>query len=435
MAFSPEEVVFCATHAEEIADAAQRVGLTPATAIADADYLKKRFGDCGRSVSELLRARVVGKRKGLSQEWVYPLEAAEQATPPAVTAERQRRIREFFPTQLVHDLTTSIGTEISGSLVGAKEHGGRTIDKAEGGDGRDADKPAHSPFAGTPVIGSDLDLARVMCARYNTGRPVFVADALAHTSAAPVLIADPARRAGGRRIPRPEELLPPLPDLIAAHSGQELAVKCAPGIDYSGWDGLVSVTSVDGGVKEACLYTPGLSGGARREAVIIRGQQLVDRITDSSSAADHADVARDGLVREPGRFIIDPDGAIVRAGLVSQFAVREGLWMLDHRIAHLTGTSIPHGYSGFEVMDQVPLKKLKKALASYRPGALEILVRGVDLNPDLLRKKLKPTGGRPMGIVVTRIGKTASAFICGPRQWALPQSMNTTARIAQHRDR
>lgn len=416
MAFSPEEVVFCATHADEIADAAHRVGLTPTTAIADAEYLKKRFGEFGRCVSELLRARVVGARKGLPAHWIYPLEAAEQATPPAVTAERQRRIREFFPTQLVHDLTTSIGTEIAdGDPQRTKSAGGATAAKETNGDGRNTEGLHPTPFSGTPVIGSDLDLARVMCARYNTGRPVFVADALVHTSLAPVCIADPARRAGGRRIPRPEELLPPLPDLIAAHRGQELAVKCAPGIDYSGWEGLVSVTSVDGGVKEVCLFTPGLSGGARREAVIIRGQRVVDRITCS---ADPADVAPNDLVREPGRFIIDPDGAIVRAGLVSQFAVREGLWMLDHRIAHLTGDSIPAGYSGFEVLDEVPLKKLKKALAPYHPGALEILVRGVDLNPDLLRKKLKPTGDRPMGIVVTRIGKTASAFICGPRQRA-----------------
>ena len=41
--------------------------------------------------------------------------------------------------------------------------------------------------------------------------------------------------------------MPPLPALLDAYAGRELAVKCAPGIDYSGWDGLVSVVSVDGG--------------------------------------------------------------------------------------------------------------------------------------------------------------------------------------------
>ena len=59
-------------------------------------------------------------------------------------------------------------------------------------------------------------------------------------------------------------------------------MKCAPGLDFSGWEGLVSLVSVDGGVKEACLYTPGLAEGLRREAVVItRGE--TDRITDVDS--------------------------------------------------------------------------------------------------------------------------------------------------------
>ncbi len=38
-------------------------------------------------------------------------------------------------------------------------------------------------------------------------------------------------------------------------------MKCAPGLDFSQWPGLVSVASVNGNVKEACLYTPGLATG------------------------------------------------------------------------------------------------------------------------------------------------------------------------------
>mgnify|MGYP001941596181 CR=1 FL=1 len=394
MAFTRAEVSFLARHQAEIGEAENHVGLTSATMIADTDYLVKRFGDFGRSVSELLRARRVGARKGLPTHWIYPLEAAEQATPPAVVGERQRRIRTFFPDALVHDVTCSIGTEIATSAS-------------------DEEETNRSPFRHTPVVGSDLDIARVACAQYNSGQPVFVADALATTTNARVIIADPARRSGGRRIPRPEDLLPPLPDLVAAHSGAELAFKCAPGIDYSDWDGLVSVTSVDSGVKEACLYTPGLAGGERREAIIIRDGVVADRLT----SAEVAPAGDDDMVGEPGEFILDPDGAIVRAGLVRDFAAREGLWMLDPRIAHLTGNAIPAGYSGFRILDDVPLKKLKKALVPYHAGSAEILVRGVDISPDSLRKKLKLKGDTPVSIVITRIGKTAHAFICEPRQW------------------
>ena len=394
MAFTRAEVSFLIQHQEEIAEAEKHVGLTSATVIADTDYLGKRFGQFGRGVSELLRARRVGARKGLPDNWIYPLEAAEQATPPAIVRERQRRIRRFFPTALVHDVTCSIGTEIATSAS-------------------DEEETNHAPFLHTPVVGSDLDIARVACAQYNTGQPVFVSDALATTTNARVIVADPARRSGGRRIPRPEDLLPPLPDLVTAHSDAELAIKCAPGIDYSGWEGLVSVTSVDGGVKEASLYTPGLAGGERREAIIIRDGAVADRVTSAEVASSSAD----DMVGEPGEFILDPDGAIVRAGLVRNFASREGLWMLDPRIAHLTGNTIPGGYSGFRILDDVPLKKLKKALVPYRAGSAEILVRGVDINPDSLRKKLKLKGDTPVSIVITRTGKTAHAFICEPRQW------------------
>lgn len=89
--------------------------------------------------------------------------------------------------------------------------------------------------------------------------------------------------------------------------------------------------------------------------------------------------------------------------------------MLDERIAYLTGDRIPVGRTGFEVLEQVPLKRLKAALAAHGAGGVEILVRGVDVDPDQLRKKLKLKGKKQMAVVCTRIGRTGVAVICGPR--------------------
>lgn len=141
------------------------------------------------------------------------------------------------------------------------------------------------------------------------------------------------------------------------------------------------------------------------------------------SADGTADVLADGgeneaelpTPGEPGRFIIDPDGAVVRAGLVKHYAAREGLWQLDGHIAYLTGDRIPAGRSGFEVREAVALKKLKAALTGHDVGALEILVRGVDVDPDQLRKKLKLRGSQAAAVVIARIGDQQIAFICGPR--------------------
>lgn len=364
MAFSLRELDFLAT-----ADLDVELGLTKKTALDDARIARTQYGEFGRAVIELLTARASGK---IPRDWLADSDAVQQATPLVVAKERARRIGERF----VHDVTCSIGTE------GYYAHG--------------------------PWLGSDLDPVRLAMARHNLpGRWFVRADALQPVSRGAVVVADPARRSGGRRI---KDTIPPLPELFDAWHGHEMAIKCAPGIDYSEWEGLVSVSSVAGSVKETCLYTPGLAGNERREAVIHSDKtDHIDRITDLESD--------DVSAGEPGRYLIDPDGAIVRAGLVRHFAHREGLWMLDERIAHLTGDEIPAGYSGFEILEQVPLKKLKAALKPYGPGSLEILVRGVDVDPDQLRKKLGLKGSRPMAVVVTRIGSAGVALICGPRVW------------------
>ncbi|MCK7637903.1 SAM-dependent methyltransferase [Corynebacterium sp. P7202] len=389
MAYTRGEVDFLRDHRAEIAGATAGLALTRTSLIADTQALRKQFGDHARAVSELAAARRASVGK-LPSDWLMCGDSAQQATAPAVAEVRAHRIASHLGTGAhVHDVTCSIGTEL----------------------------PVLAD-AGLTVTGSDLDPVRARMARINTGAAVAVADALTpplRPGAVDVVVADPARRAGGRRITRPDRLLPPLPDLIGAHEGTPVAVKCAPGLDFSDWEGPVSLVSVDGGVKEACLYSPELGAGERREAVMIsttgRGGPRIDRITDR----DGGGAGEESIAGPPGRYIIDPDGAVVRAGLVRHYALREGLWMLDDRIAHLTGDRVPVGTTGFRFIEQVPLKKLKAALRKHGCGSLEILVRGVDIDPDRLRRDLKQAGERPMAVVVTRIGSAGVALVCGPR--------------------
>ncbi|AWB83842.1 THUMP-like domain-containing protein [Corynebacterium liangguodongii] len=384
MSFSVEEVRFLAAHRAEIDEVAPALSLTRAAMISDRKILDKRFGTYARAVMGLLGGRraAAGKFPG---EWLTDFHAAQQATPVPVAHLRARRIAAAGAGRL-HDVTCSVGTEA----------------------------PAAAE-AGLAWLGSDLDSARVLMARHNLGPDAWLAraDALAPVTRDAVVVADPARRDGGNRIADPAKLQPPLPDLLAAYRGRELAVKCAPGIDYSEWDGLVSVVSVDGAVKEACLYTPGLAGGLAREAAVLRSDGFTDIVT-SASREDEAELE----VGEPGAYIVEPDGAVIRAGLVRAFGARHGLWMLDPHIAFLTGDAIPAGYSAFPVLEAVPLRGLKAALRPYGAGSLEILVRGVDVNPDKLRASLKLKGKRPMAVVVARVGTSAVAYVCGARERA-----------------
>lgn len=376
MTFSVAEARFLAANADAISAVEPEIALTKKSVFADRAVLDQHFGDYARAVSALIAARraAAGKFPAL---WLTDADAAQQATPARVAGVRAARIAAAG-AQMVHDVTCSVGSEA----------------------------PAFRQ-RGIAWMGSDLDMPRLIMARHNLGQEAWLAqaDALRPVTSDGVVVADPARRAGGRRITDPAQLLPPLPDLLDAQAGREMAVKCAPGIDYSGWDGLVSVVSVDGGVKEACLYTPGLAGGVRREAVVLRDGE--ERVTDLDD--DTVDVTA------PQRYIIDPDGAVVRAGLVRGWAARHGLSMLDEHIAYLTGEQIPAGYSGFPFLEAVPLRALKKVLASHGAGSVEILVRGVDVDPDQLRKKLKLRGKAQMAVVIARIGDQAVAHVCGPR--------------------
>lgn len=379
------EVAYLRAHHTDITTHLATLDLTPRTTITDAQYLRTHFGDYGRAVMELGRARHTTRTK-LPPDWLMCHESAQQATPMPVADIRAARIRRLLgPTAVAHDVTCSIGTE--GHAIHA---------------------------AGLTYIGSDIDPARVAMARHNLGpQPaLYAADALrpATTHPADVIIADPARRQAGRRITNPEHLLPPLSQLTTTYPHTPMAIKCAPGLDFHDWDGLVSLVSVDGGVKEACLYSPTLADNQRREAVIIRTGQPTRVITDQGP-----DDIPEG---PPGTYIIDPDGAIVRAGLVRHYGYNENLWMLDHRIAYLTGAAIPAGTSGFRYRETVPLKKLKSALHAHDCAVVEILVRGVDIDPDQLRKKLRLTGAQPLTIVCTRIGRSGVALICGPRESA-----------------
>ena len=68
------------------------------------------------------------------------------------------------------------------------------------------------------------------------------------------------------------------------------------------------------------------------------------------------------------------------------------------------------------MLDTVPLKRLKAVLRQLDAGAVEILVRGVNVDPDALRKKLKLKGTHQRGVVIARVGDDARAFICDARE-------------------
>jgi len=270
------------------------------------------------------------------------------------------------------------------------------------------------------AVGSDIDPVRLAMARHNLGRdgcePLLCrADALAPVTRGTVVVADPARRVGGRRRFDPRAYTPGLDRLLDTYRDRDIVVKCSPGVDFGalaamGFDGEVQVVSWAGSVREAALWSAGLSPpGVTRSAVVLdRDETITDAEPDGCG------------VGPAGRWIIDPDGAVVRAGLVRHYAARYGLWQIDPDIAYLSGDRLPEGVRGFEVLEQMPFseKRLRQALSVRDCGTVEILVRGVGIDPDALRRRLRLDGAESLSVVLTRLGSGAVArqvaFICRP---------------------
>lgn len=362
---------------------AETAALALTDRVADVATVRARFGDRAPALVEtvLLRRRANVKLPGTA-DWLFTDEALQQASVAPVAAHRARRLAGT----VVHDVTCSIGTE-----------------------------PAALRGVAARVVASDIDPVRLAMARHNLGAGVTLcrADALRPVTRDAAVVVDPSRRRGGQRRFNPADYRPALDRVFGVYRGRDLAVKCAPGIDFDqishlGFDGEIEVTSLGGVVREACLWSGGLAepGVRRRACMLDNAEQVTDVQPDDCD------------VRPAGRWVIDPDGAVVRAGLVRHYGARHGLWQLDPDIAYLSGDRLPSGIRGFEVFERLAYseKRVRQALSALDCGALEILVRGVDVDPDALRRRLRLRGSQPLSLIICRIGSgaagRATAFVC-----------------------
>nr|WP_202888668.1 class I SAM-dependent methyltransferase [Kribbella solani] len=328
-----------------------------------------------------LRHRAIAKFGTDADRMYFTPDGLEQATRTTVGTHRAARIAAALPGASVVDLGCGIG----GDLISAAR-------------------------AGLQVTGIERDPETAATARANltalglTGQ-VLVGDAES-TDLTPydVVFADPARRADGRRVFDHNAYSPPW-SFVTGLLQRTACVKVAPGIPHDAIPPDVEAEwiSDSGEVKEAALWSGALYGGKPRRATLLPGEVTV-------SDAPEADA---GPV---GQYIYEPDGAVVRAGLVTAVAAAVYGWLLDPRIAYVTAakyTRTPLA-SAYEVLEELPYKEkaLRTWVRTQGIGTLEIKKRGVDLDPAQLRKKLAPKGQASATLIITRIGRDATAYSC-----------------------
>jgi SAM-dependent methyltransferase len=332
-----------------------------------------------------LRRKAAEKFGHLAAVMYFTPDGLEQATRLSVAQHRAARMQAFEATTVV-----DLGCGIGGDLIAFAR-------------------------AGLTAAGVDLDPVRVAVAEANLAAlglagAVGRADATA-IDLAPfdVAFADPARRTGRGRTFSLEEWTPSWSFVEGLLAG-DACVKTAPGIPHEVVPAGVEAEWVSdhGEVKEAALWGGRLATTDKR-ATVIRGGGLATITTEDDPGGD---------VVALGRFLYEPDGAVIRAGLVTAVAAGVQGGLLDRHIAYVTGDESFHTpfARGYEVLDVLPYreKALRAALHERGIGRLTIKKRGVDVVPDQLRKRLALTGDEEATIVLTRVAGQGTCLLVRP---------------------
>ncbi|HJQ04356.1 MAG TPA: class I SAM-dependent methyltransferase [Nocardioides sp.] len=335
-----------------------------------------------------LRTHARAKLGDLAARMYFTRDALEQATRLRVSQHRAGRMRAFGAETLI-----DLGCGIGGDMIAAAR-------------------------AGIICAGVDLDPLRVAMAEANLaalGLPgaVMVADATGvDHSPFDLAYADPARRTGAGRSFQVDDWTPPwtwVEELLR----RDACVKVAPGIPHDLVPAGVEAEWVsDGGeVKEAALWS-GRTATTGRRATVITDGGLATLEQDDDPGADAVGT------RAIGGFLYEPDGAVIRAGLVTAVAAGVGGGLVDPKIAYVTSDQpfVTPFARGYRVITELPYreKQLKAALRERGIGRITIKKRGVDVSPEQLRKRLALAGDDEATIVLTRVAGEGTCLLVEP---------------------
>ncbi|MFR0357724.1 THUMP-like domain-containing protein [Streptomyces sediminimaris] len=338
-----------------------------------------------------LRQRAAAKFGAADAERMFfTPNGVEQSTRASVAAHRAQRLRELGVTS-VADLCCGIG----GDAVAFAR-------------------------AGIRVLAVDRDPAAAAAARANAGAlglgeliEVREDDVTrVGTDGYDAVFVDPARRGGRGRVFDPEAYSPPLSWAVeAARGAPHAALKVAPGIPHEAvpQDAGAEWISDGGDVKEAVLWF-GTRPGAVRATLLPGPRTLLGRGLP------------DPAVRPVGRYLYEPDGAVIRAHLVAEVAEELNGGLIDPTIAYVTSDErrrTPYA-TAYEITDRLPfnVKKLKALLRERGVGVLTVKKRGSAVEPEELRRRVLPKARGPKAVTVflTRVAGAPTMLIGAPVQ-------------------
>nr|WP_245833799.1 methyltransferase domain-containing protein [Streptomyces aidingensis] len=223
---------------------------------------------------------------------------------------------------------------------------------------------------------------------------------------------DPARRTGGSRVFDPESYAPPLSWAVAvARRMEHAALKVAPGIPHEAVpeDAEGEWVSDAGDVKEAVLWFGAGTAAGRYRATLLPGGH------SRTGGTRPGPPPRTG---PPGRYLYEPDGAVIRARLIPELAAELDAPPLDPDIAYLSGDTLhrtPYA-TAYEITDVLPfgLKRLRALVRERAIGTLTIKKRGFAMTPEQVRGRLRLSGPETATLLLTRIAGAPTMLLGHP---------------------
>ena len=211
---------------------------------------------------------------------------------------------------------------------------------------------------------------------------------------------DPGRRAGGRRLRGVQAAEPPLHVVLEwLPSLAGLAVKVSPAVRLDEVRHLaceVEFVSLEGELKEATLWFGALRRGVRRATVLPAGATLEGDVEPRLPT---------GPVRE---YLLEPDPAILRAGLVLRLGASLGAQPIAEDVSFLSldEACLSPFARTYRVLESAPfrLKSLQAMLDERDIGRLTVKRRGSAVEPGEIARKLRLRGEGEALVILTRHG-------------------------------
>jgi SAM-dependent methyltransferase len=361
-------------------------------------------GAAAAAVSQaVLRRRAVAKFGSDAERLLFTRPGLEQATRTRVAAWR------------------------AAELAGALHRAGLALSVTDLGCGLGADLIAFAR-AGLSATGLEIDPVTAALAQANVdalglAAPIRCGDATAPEAVDPAATAflDPSRRDGAGRVWSARGWAPPwsfVQSLLEGEPGDSTGsipaatvVKAGPAIPHPLVPRGVAPdwVSEDGDVVEACLWSRALH--ERPEGVhraVLLGSAGPPGLPTGPRILD-GDPSHRAPVGPVAAYLHEPDGAVIRAGLVGELADRIGGHAPADGIGYLfTEQQQPSEFATtYRVEAELPhrTRALRQELRRLGVGALTIKARGVRLDPDSLRRELlagAQRGGEDATVVFCR---------------------------------